>query len=163
MASLDLEKVYRDYHDKVMGYIRARINSRADAEDLCADVFEKVLTKAEEFDSEKAAVGTWIFTITRNTVIDFFRRTKPSEELDETLADGTVIDTDLIKTETLSELAGALRKMPEQLRDIVIMRYYDGLPLTEIAKKMDLSYGAVKLRHQNALDILRRELGLDTF
>ena len=38
------------------------------------------------------------------------------------------------------------------------MRYYDGKPLTEIAKIMDLSYGAVKLRHQNALDMLRRSM-----
>ena len=45
--------------------------------------------------------------------------------------------------------------MPEQLRDIIILRYYDGKPLTDIAKMMHLSYGAVKLRHQNALMLLK--------
>ena len=39
--------------------------------------------------------------------------------------------------------------------DIVILRYYDGNPLTEIAQMMGISYGAVKLRHQNALMLLR--------
>ena len=155
-----MERIYTEYHSKVAGYIRARIRSEADAEDLCADVFEKIFRKYDEYDREKAALGTWIFTITRNTLIDFFRRNKPSEELDENLSDDTELDADLIRTETLSELAAALRRLPEQMRDIIVLRYYDGKPLTEIAKIMNLSYGAVKLRHQNAVAMLRQAMGV---
>ncbi len=155
-----MERIYTEYHGKVAGYIRARIRSEADAEDLCADVFEKIFRKYDEYDREKAALGTWIFTITRNTLIDFFRRNKPSEELDENLSDDTELDADLIRTETLSELAAALRRLPEQMRDIIVLRYYDGKPLTEIAKIMNLSYGAVKLRHQNAVAMLRQAMGV---
>ncbi len=155
-----LEKIYTAYHDKVMGYIRARVRSGADAEDLCADVFEKIQRKLGDYDPSKAAVGTWVFTITRNTVIDHFRRTRPSEELDETLPDDEmVVEKDLLKTETLGELAAALKKLPQQLMDIVVLRYYDGKPLTEIAQMMGLSYGAVKLRHQNALLLLKEHMG----
>ena len=152
----DLEKIYNEYHGKVMGYIRARISRWAEAEDLCADVFEKVQRKLADFDSAKASVSTWIFTITRNTVIDHFRRSRPSEELDENISDNMELDEDLLNNETLSELAGALRALPEELRDIIVLRYYDGKPLTEIAEMMDLSYGAVKLRHQSALAKLRK-------
>ena len=154
----DLEQIYTEYYGKVMGYIRARISSRADAEDLCADVFEKVQRKLGEFDSTKASVSTWIFTITRNTVIDRFRRTRPSEELDENISDKTEIDEDLLNNETLSELAAALKALPEELRAIIVLRYYDGKPLTEVAETMGLSYGAVKLRHQSALAKLRRNI-----
>lgn len=160
MNASDMERIYTEYHSKVAGYIRARIRSEADAEDLCADVFEKIFRKYDEYDREKAALGTWIFTITRNTLIDFFRRNKPSEELDENLSDDTELDADLIRTETLSELAAALRRLPEQMRDIIVLRYYDGKPLTEIAKIMNLSYGAVKLRHQNAVAMLRQAMGV---
>ena len=55
-----------------MGYIAARVQRRADAEDLCADVFEKAFRKRDAFDESKASISTWIFTITRNTVIDHF-------------------------------------------------------------------------------------------
>jgi len=89
-------------------------------------------------------------------VIDYFRRGKPSEELDENLSDETEVDEGLLRTETLSELAGALRALPDEMRDIVVLRYYDGKPLTEIAEMMGLSYGAVKLRHQSALVRLRK-------
>ena len=44
------------------------------------------------------------------------------------------------------------------MRDIIVLRYYDGKPLTEIAEMMNLSYGAVKLRHQNAVLMLRQAL-----
>jgi len=141
-----------------MGYISARIRRRAEAEDLCSDVFEKVLRKLPDYQPDKATLSTWIFTITRNTVIDYYRRSRPQEELDENLSDDSEVDEDLLQSESLSELAEALKRMPQQLRDIVVLRYYDGKPLTEIARMMDLSYGAVKLRHQNALEILRRQL-----
>ena len=155
----DIEAIYLQYYNKVMGYIHSRIRNRADAEDICSDVFEKVQRKLPEFDSAKASVSTWIFTITRNTVIDHYRRSKPVEELDENLSDNAELDESLLNNETLSELAEALRALPEELRDIIVLRYYDGKPLTEVAEIMGLSYGAVKLRHQNALQILRQRLG----
>ncbi len=158
MQILSPEQIYTEYSGKVMGYIRARIRSRADAEDIQSEVFEKILRKLDGFDPEKASLNTWIFTVTRNTVIDFYRRSKPSEELDENLSDDLELDEGLLNSETLSELAAALRKLPEQLRDIIVLRYYDGKPLTEIAGIMNLSYGAVKLRHQNAVLMLRNAL-----
>lgn len=161
MSTPTLEQVYTDYYGKVMGYISARINNWADAENLCSDVFMKVQQKLENYDDSKASISTWVFTITRNTVIDHFRKKRPTAELDENLSDDSEVDENLLNQETLSQLAGALMRLPEQLRDLIVLRYYDGKPLTEIAELMGLSYGAVKLRHQNALMLLREQL-LDT-
>ena len=158
MQNISIEQIYTDYSGKVMAYIRARIRNKADAEDLLSEVFEKIMKKIEGFDPEKASLNTWIFTVTRNTVIDHYRRSRPGEELDENLSDGIELDEDLLNGETLGELAAALRRLPEQMRDIIVLRYYDGKPLTEIAEMMGLSYGAVKLRHQNALMLLRERM-----
>ncbi len=161
VKTLNIEDIYTEYGGKVMGYIRARVRRAADAEDLHAEVFEKILRKIDGFDLQKASLSTWIFTVTRNTVIDHFRRSRPSEELDENLSDDTELDEGILNNETLTELAAALRKLPQQLMDIIVLRYYDGKPLTEIAQIMGLSYGAVKLRHQNAVMLLRAELKAD--
>jgi len=159
MSSFDMEQIYAEYSPKVLSYIRTRVQGQANAEDLCSDVFEKIMRKIGEYDQSKAALGTWIFTITRNTVIDHFRRSRPQEELDENMQDDEFeVDADLLSGESLSELAAALRHLPQQLMDIIVLRYYDGKPLTDIAKMMGLSYGAVKLRHQNALMLLREQL-----
>ena len=158
MAELSMEEIYMAYHGKVMGYLTARLKNRAEAEDLCSDIFEKVQRKLPDYNPEKAAVGTWIFTITRNTLIDSFRRKKPQEELNENMAEEGEIDEGLLSSETLGELAETLRQLPQELRDIIVMRYYDQKPLTEIAEIMGLSYGAVKLRHQNALMLMRNRM-----
>lgn len=158
MTNQVFESIYAEYYGKVMGYIMARIRNRADAEDLCSSIFMKIYEKYDQYDQSKSALGTWIFSITRNSLIDHYRKTKPTAELDENMPEDEELDENLLNTESLGELAAALRKMPEQLRDIIVLRYYDGKPLTEIAEIMNLSYGAVKLRHQNALMLLRQAL-----
>ena len=158
MSQLDLEQIYTQYSGKVMGYIRARIRNYADAEDLCSEIFEKIQRKIDDFDEQKASLSTWIFSITRNTLLDHFRKNRPSEELDENLSDSSEVDENLLNVETLSELSQALKKLPQQLMDIIVLRYYDGKPLTEIAQMMNLSYGAVKLRYQNALMLLKEHM-----
>ncbi len=159
MTSSEWEELYSQFSGKVMGYIISRVQRRADAEDLCSDVFEKVYRKYDAYDSSKASVSTWIFTITRNTVIDYFRRKRPTEELDENLADDSEVDESVLNEESLSELAAALRELSPELQKIVVLMYYDGKPMTEVAQIMHLSYGAVKLRHQKALAKLKGLLG----
>ena len=154
----DIEQIYTEYRDRVMGYIYARLRSRADAEDLCQDVFEKINMKLDSFDSGKASISTWIYSITRNSVIDFYRRSHPHEEIDENMVQDGAVDDSLLNDETLEELAEALEKLPAELREIVVLRYYDGMPLTEIAKAMNMSYGMVKLRHNSALELIRRSM-----
>ncbi len=160
MNTPDWENIYDLYSGKVMGYIAARVQRRADAEDLCADVFEKAFRKKDAFDESKASISTWIFTITRNTVIDYFRRNKIMDEPDENIAAEGEVDDNLLTQETLSELAGALTRLPDELQDIIVLMYYDGKPMTEVATLMGLSYGAVKLRHQKALAQLKRYMEL---
>ncbi len=154
----ELDEIYRTYSGKVMGYITARVQRRADAEDLCADVFEKVYRKIDDYDQEKAKIGTWIFTITRNTVIDYFRKSKPTEELDENLPSEGEVDESILEEETLKEMAQALAKMPPELQNIIVLVYYRKHTLLEVSRMVHLSYRTVKLKHQKALRFLREAL-----
>lgn len=158
MNSSDWEQVYAAYSGKVMGYIRARVRRKEDAEDLCAEVFEKAYRKINDYDADKAALNTWIYTIARNTLIDHFRKSRPTEEIDENIPADISVESSLLQKETLRDLAGALRLLPQEQRDIVVLLYYERKPMTEIAQMMRLSYGAVKLRHQKALATLKRQL-----
>ena len=55
----------------------------------------------------------------------------------------------------LEELAAALEQLPAELTDIVVLHYFDRIPLTEIAASLNISYGMVKIRHHTALALLR--------
>ncbi len=158
MKAAELTGLYSEYRGKVMSYLNSRIKNRDDAEDLCSAVFEKAVSSFDRYDEKKSSPGTWIYAITRNAVIDYYRANRPKEELPEDLAGDDSPENDILREETLDELAEALESLPAELTDIIVLRYYDGLPLTEIAEILGLSYGAVKLRHQKALMMLRTAL-----
>ncbi len=158
MTAVEQERLYKDYCKKVMGYIRARVYNQEDAEDLCADVFEKAFRASDGFDESRSSPGTWLYTITRNTVTDYFRRSRPAAELPEDLTEEGSIEDGLINAELLEDLAAAMERLPTSLSEIIVLRYYDRLPLTEIAGKLGMSYGSLKLKHQKALGMLRKAL-----
>lgn len=151
----EFEQVYARFKNKVTRYICGKIPNEHDAEDLAADVFVKVFHGLSGFDEKKASLSTWIYRITQNTVIDYYRTTKFLCELPEELCLDGNIDENILNEETLKSLADALEKLPQRERDIIILHYYSGKTLKSIAEIMDISYSYVKLLHANALKALR--------
>lgn len=151
MTDLQKEKIYREYYSKVYGYIRSRINSTQDAEDLAANIFLKIYEKLDSFDETKASLSTWIFTIMRNALTDYFRVRKVYEEVPETLSDDTSVEEEVCNAEMLETLAKAIESLDERERDIIVLRFYSGKTLREIADKMGISYAYVKVLQTNAL------------
>lgn len=158
MIMMDIEKIYRDYHGKVCGYIRSKINSAQDAEDLTADVFVKVFEKLGTFDESKASLSTWIYTITRNTLTDYFRTRKVFAEIPETMETDTSVEDDVCNAEMLETLAKALETLDERERDIIILRFYSGKTLKQITAQMGISYAYGKVLQNKAFEKLRKYL-----
>lgn len=154
-SDIKKEKIYRDYYDKVYGYICSNINNAATAEDLTADVFVKIYEKLDSFDEGKASLSTWIFTITRNKLTDYYRTRRVFTEIPETLDDGSSIEDDVCNAEMLEALADALETLEERERDIIILRFYKGMTLAEIAKQMDISYSYIKVLQNKAFGAIR--------
>ena len=153
-----IEQLYLAYKAQLLYYINGKVNSPEDAEDILSEVFIKVARFYGSYDDSKASVKTWLYSITRNAVIDFYRRSREYEELPEDIPLNSDIEGELIDEESLNELADALESIDEDLRDIVILHYYSGKSLTEISKLMGISYGRVKLLHQKALAVLKNRL-----
>ena len=151
MNELTPEALYDAYRDKVLAYLTGRTDSREDADDLCHDVFEQVFRSLDTYDPSKASVSTWIYQITRFTLIDYIRTKHPGEPLSEGIQAADDTEEELIRRETLKRLAAALRSLDEDERDIVILRYYNGYSLTDISCMTGISYGMVKVKHKKAL------------
>ena len=152
-------KIYTDFHKKVTRYVTGKIPNPQDAEDLVSCVFMKVFQKLDTFDESKASLSTWIFTITRNTVYDFYGTRKDFSELPEDIATDSNIDENLLNEEMLEQLADALESLDERSRDLIILHYYDGLTLKEIADRMQMSYPNAKVIHKKALRAMQAVLG----
>ena len=145
------EDIYISYHDKVSAYIRGKLDNHHDAEDLVSQVFEKVYEKIHTFDESKASLSTWIYTITRNTVTDYYRTRRIHTSYDEVYElPAPEKDRDMLDT-----LADALMILKERERDLILLHYYKGLTLKEVADKMGMSYINAKVIHKKALSGLR--------
>lgn len=149
-------ELYTKYQKKVLSYLNGKVNNITLAEDLCADVFLKVYEKLDTFDEGKASISTWIFTITRNLLTDYFRTRKVYDEIPEELSDSSSIEENLCNEEMLDTLATALEKLDERERDIIIFHYYSGMTLTAIAERMGISYAYVKVLHNKALSNMKK-------
>lgn len=150
------EELYREYHDKVLGYIINHIGNKEEAEDITSEVFLKACRSFAGFDPGKASASTWIYTIMRNTLTDHFRKGSASDELSEDIASSENIEENYLSKEELDRLADALKTLTMEQREIIILRYYDDRSLTEIAQILGISYGMIKVKHKSALNALRK-------
>ena len=148
---MDGEELYLRYRDKILSYIRARVENEQDAEDLCSTVFMKAWANLPDYDGQRSSVSTWLFSIARNVVIDFYRARRPTAELDETVP---APERDV----ELEALAEALEALSERERDVIVLHYYHGLTLKEVAVHMRLAYSTVKLCHNRTLERLQQML-----
>ena len=145
------EDIYLSYHDKVSSYIRGKVDHHQDAEDLVSQVFEKVYGKLHTFDETKASQSTWIYTITRNTVTDYYRTYRIHASYDEAYE----LPAPEKDRDVLEDLADALMTLTERERDLILLHYYKGMTLKEVAEKMGMPYINAKVIHKKALSGLK--------
>ncbi len=157
-TAAEKEAVYTEYKDKIRKYVFGKLQNKEDAEDLVGEIFLKVCEKYESYDSSRASISTWIYTIARNTVIDYFRSNRAFSELPDNLSDGGCMYDDILKKESLNALAKSLQKLDERSRSLIILRYYKGMTLKDISVKFGISYTYTKILHKSALKTLQKYL-----
>lgn len=155
VALRDMDEIYLAFKEKVTAYVRGKIGNDHDAEDVISSVFLKISRKIDSFDETKASLSTWIYTITRNTVIDYYKSRKKQLEFMDEMAIAQCSDNPALENELLEQLADALALLRERERDLVILHYYSGYPLKQIAEMMGMSYSNAKVLHAKALSMLR--------
>ena len=154
-----MEKIHLEYREKVFRYVRGKVRNLADAEDVTSEIFWRVLSSLGSYDEEKATLSTWIYTITHNTVCNYYReRSQRALSIDENALcsdtdDGVMSE---IENEILKEnLAIALETLTEREQDIIVLYYYHEIPLRDIAIKMGITYTNAKFMKHQAISKLR--------
>ena len=154
-----MEKIHLEYREKVLRYVRGKVASTADAEDVTSEIFWRVQTALDSYNEEKATLSTWICTVTHNTVCNYYReRSKRALSIDENALcsdtdDGVVAE---IENEILKEnLATALETLTEREQDIIVLYYYHALPHQDIAIKMGITYANAKFIKHQAINKLK--------
>jgi len=147
------EQMYREYFPKTYNYIFYRILSREETEDLVSEIFMKVAKNARSFDERKASFQTWIYTIAKNALNDYYvskyyRSKRNQLSLDDEDA-GVVASVDFeeqlrqISSEERRILYGELVKLRERERLIVYYKFFEGYNNRQIALLLEMNESTV--------------------
>jgi RNA polymerase sigma-70 factor (ECF subfamily) len=152
--------LYRDLYPEVARFVARRVRARADAEDLTARVFVALVERLGDYDRSRGSVRGWLLAIARNAIVDHFRAARPgaAEELDVLPSDEGGPLEGLLQREQLGQLAAVVRDLPPDTRELLALRFADGLRHREIAAVLGLQEAAVKQRVSRALRDLRARL-----
>jgi len=158
-------ELYEEFLPKVFRYVKCRVSDMATAEDLTSSIFEKALVNFARYRPDKAAFSTWIFSIARNTVIDYYRvstnkkkRAIPIEEAEEEAADNLSPPEELEKKELSEKLNVCVKHLSPQDQEIIHLKFEAELTNREISKMLGLSESSVGVRLYRAVRKMR-----DTF
>lgn len=133
------------------------------AEEIVQETMVTIWTKARLYDPAKAGASTWIFTIARNKRIDLLRRRNRPEPDPEDPMFKPDAEPDGEKTLSIQQdqirVREAMLALPEEQREIVWLSFFEGLPHSAIAEKLDLPLGTVKSRLRLAFKKVRDLVG----
>ena len=157
------EEIVQRYHRRIYNICYRFAGSAEDAQDLTQDVFIKMYRTLKTYDLGRGAFMTWVTTLTRNLLVDHFRKTKqermtdsldsaPSEHedampLSDQIADkASPPDARVQSRETGETVHRALQKLSPDLREAVILRDLQDMDYREIAAVLKVPEGTVKSR-----------------
>ncbi len=157
------EEIVRRYNRRIYNICYRFAGSGDDAQDLTQEVFIKMFRTLSSYDVERGAFMTWVTTITRNLLVDHFRKSKqdrmtdsldaaPSEHEDAMLLSDKIednaprADASVQGRETRELIHRALQKLSPELREAVILRDLQDMDYREIATVLKVPEGTVKSR-----------------
>jgi RNA polymerase sigma-70 factor, ECF subfamily len=157
------EEIVQRYHRRIYNICYRFAGTSDDAQDLTQDVFIKMYRTLSSYDVERGAFMTWVTTMTRNLLVDHFRKTKqdrvtdsidvaPSEHEDAMPLSDQIEDKSLPpdarvqSRETSETVHEALQKLSPELREAVILRDLRDMDYREIAAVLKVPEGTVKSR-----------------
>ncbi len=154
--------MYEQYFPKIYNYVYYRVYDHEICGDIVSDIFLKVLEHARDYDPQKAGFSTWIYTIARHAVIDYYRRARqPADNLDDfmdTLACSLDFEEAyrIYSEEMHGEIMSLLGVLSETEQNVIHMRYFEGRSGRETAFLLGLNPSTERTLHGRALKKMLR-------
>jgi RNA polymerase sigma-70 factor (ECF subfamily) len=152
---------------RVSDYIYMMVKDREIADDIFQETFIKVVRFIDEGRyTDNGKFLSWVLRIAHNQVIDHFRQTKQQHKISESDAgfdilgslrfSGDTIEDRMVNDQIEQDLRKLVDYLPEQQREVVMMRYYDNMSFKEIAEQTEVSINTALGRMRYALINLRK-------
>ena len=163
-----IEQTYREERIKLLNFIKSKISDTEDAEDILHDVFLQAVRNVNVTQPIDNIMG-WLFTVTRNRMIDWYRKkkyrtislqeTKDDVTLQELLADtGIQLEKEFMRSLVIEAIVESLEELPEKQREIFLMQVVEGKTFKQISEATGTPINTLIARKRYAVMFLRERL-----
>jgi RNA polymerase sigma-70 factor (ECF subfamily) len=158
-------RIFDEYAAPIHRFIASRVNRPSDAEDLTQLVFVKALEALPRYEARGIPFGGWLFRLARNAIIDQLRTRRDHLSLVTAMTRETE-DAGPEATATLRDdlqrVARAMADLTDDQREVIELRFFAGLSVSEAAVAMGRQEGTIRGLQFRAIASLRRSLGIET-
>ncbi len=156
-------ELYDQYVDMVFRYVHFRVGTRTQAEDLTSETFVRALRRISSVKWQGRDFGAWLITISRNLIADHYKSARYRLEI--TTADMLDADqaqdgpeNDVLDAMTSASLIDAVKQLNSEQQECIVLRFLQGLSVSETAQAMGKNDGAIKALQYRAVRTLGRLL-----
>lgn len=150
-----IEQAWALYRKQLLAFIIHRVSNQQDAEDILSQVFEKLILAFEK-DEPPQQLSAWLYQVSRNAIIDHYRKSKPMDELPDDLL-GEQNDSTAIQ-ELSQCLLPLIKTVPEPYQTAVMLADIEELNHRMIADQLGISLSAAKSRVRRGREKLHQAL-----
>ncbi|HEY7639177.1 MAG TPA: sigma-70 family RNA polymerase sigma factor [Steroidobacteraceae bacterium] len=153
------DALYADHLPRIYNYLRLRLATEADVEDLTARTFEKAWAARARYRRDLAGFTTWLYRIAHNVCIDYLRSQRAHVPLDAAaqIAAEPTPETDEERHSDLTRLAALTSSLPDRERELIALKYGAGLSNRAIAPLVGLSESNVGTILHRTVQALRSQ------
>ncbi len=161
-SSASIDELWRRYQRRIFLFIRRKVGTDQDAEDILQDTFIKAMRYLDRFD-EKYRFSGWLFTICNQLIISHYRRRK-EVELPQEIPNCSDGPAETAETDSLKErLWKAASRLPKKQFDVIWLRYVENMTVAEVARCMSISgINTRVLLHRARLALMREVSEVET-
>ncbi len=161
-----LGELVRRWQHRLAGSLGRLVTVQADVDDLCQEVFVRVLVHRHRY-TLRGAFSTWLYRIALNVARDHRRRQRlrqhaPLGVFDAASDEPAVLDT-LSDQEAQQRMHQALDMLDDELREALVLKHFGGLTFAEVAEATGRPASTIKSQVQRALEMLRKQLSAAPF
>ncbi len=155
-------RLYERYVDRIYNYVYYRTGNAQDAEDLTARIFYRAIRHIGNYQDQGAPFAAWLYRIARNMIANWYRDSKRDRLLPLESAygrgDGNGPEAAIELMEDREALLAAIRQLPPERQELLILKFVERLPNAEIGQIMGRTEGAIKLLYYRTLRSLRQDM-----
>jgi RNA polymerase sigma factor (sigma-70 family) len=172
--AMQIEQLFRTDRKKFLGFIRQRVRTQEEAEDILQDVFANVLSASHNVSKPIENIASWVFTAVRNRIIDSYRKKRAetfsdmqvpghadegTESFENYISDVSASpETELLRKTIWESVIDGLEELPAEQREVFIKNEFEGIPFRQIADETGVNINTLLARKRYAVLHLRKRL-----